>query len=82
MGCTGRGIPKTNPVRMFHRPEKTRVLERDMEFCTARAIISGKRVPRSPRDPEISAMGEPLRVAKLLAWKRWMSLSAMMSRQL
>ena len=70
MGCTGSGIPKMAPVRMFHSPEKTRVLERDIEFWTARAIISGRSVPRSPRAPEISANGDLLRVAQLLALKR------------
>lgn len=41
-----------------------------MEFWTARAIISGRSVPRSPRAPEISANGFLLRVAQLLALKR------------
>lgn len=65
------------PVRMFHSPEKTRVLERDMEFWTARAIIRGRRVPRSPRAPEISAKGYLLRVSQLLALKRRMSTGPM-----
>lgn len=77
MGCTGSGIPKMAPVRMFHSPEKTRVLERDMEFWTARAIINGRSVPRSPRAPEISANGDLLRVAQLLALKRPMSTRPM-----
>lgn len=67
------------PVRIFHSPEKTRVLERDMEFWTARAIISGRRVPRSPRAPDISANGDLLRVSQLLALKRRKSTLAMAS---
>lgn len=39
------------------RPEKTSVLGREMEPWRARAIISGRRVPRSPRAPEISERG-------------------------
>jgi hypothetical protein len=66
MGCTGSGIPKTTPVSMFHRPENTRVVDREIELLTARAIISGSRVPRSPREPEISATGELRKVLTLL----------------
>lgn len=69
MGCTGRGIPKNTPVSIFHRPEKTRVVERDIELLTANAIISGRRVPRSPREPEISVRGEFRNVLTLLAWR-------------
>jgi hypothetical protein len=67
IGCTGSGIPKTTPVRIFHRPEKTKVVESDIELLTARAIMSGSRVPRSPKDPEISDKGELRKVATLLA---------------
>lgn len=55
MGWTGRGTPKTTPVRMLAKPVKTRVEGRLMDDCRARAIMSGRRVPRSPRAPDISA---------------------------
>jgi hypothetical protein len=53
---------------MFHRPENTRVVESDIELLTARAIMSGRRVPRSPREPEISAKGDLRKVETLLMW--------------
>jgi hypothetical protein len=70
MGCTGNGMPKATPVKMFHNPEKTKVVESDIELLTARVIMSGSRVPRSPNDPEISDIGELRKVATLLAWRR------------
>lgn len=54
-------------MRIFHIPENTSVAEREIELLTARAIMSGKRVPKSPRQPDISERGEDLRVATLLA---------------
>jgi hypothetical protein len=67
MGWTGNGMPKATPVRMFQSPENTKVVESDIELLTARAIIKGRRVPRSPNDPEISDKGELRKVATLLA---------------
>jgi hypothetical protein len=67
MGCTGNGIPNTTPVIRFHSPEKTRVVEREIESWIASAIINGRRVPKSPRDPEISARGDLRNVARLFA---------------
>ena len=67
IGWTGRGIPKATPVKIFHKPEKINVVDNDIELLTARAIISGSRVPRSPSDPEISDKGELRKVATLLA---------------
>ena len=61
-------LPKVTPVRMFHRPENTRVVESDIELLTASAIISGRSVPRSPREPEISAKGDLRKVEILLMW--------------
>ena len=55
IGCTGSGMPKNTPVRMFHNPEMTSVLDRLMELLTASAIMRGSRVPRSPKAPETSA---------------------------
>ena len=67
IGCTVSGTPKAIPVRMFHRPENTSVEDNVMEPLTARAIIIGRRVPRSPRDPEISESGDLRKLATLLA---------------
>jgi hypothetical protein len=58
-------------------PEKTKVVEREIEFWRASAIINGKRVPRSPRDPEISAKDDLRSVDTLLAWMRRKSDTAM-----
>ncbi len=55
---------------MFHSPEKTRVVESDIESWRASAIIKGRRVPRSPRDPEISAQGDLRNVDTLFDWMR------------
>jgi hypothetical protein len=52
---------------MFQVPEKTSVVDSDIELLTARAIISGRRVPRSPSAPEISERGALRKVATLLA---------------
>jgi hypothetical protein len=60
-------MPKATPVRIFQSPEDTKVVESDIELFTARAIMSGRRVPRSPSDPEISDKGEFRKVAILLA---------------
>lgn len=67
MGWTGRGMPNAIPVIIFHRPEKTSVVDSEMELLIAKAIISGRRVPRSPSDPEISDSGERRKVATLFA---------------
>jgi hypothetical protein len=60
-------MPKATPVNIFQSPENTRVVDSDMELLTARAIISGRSVPRSPSDPEISDKGELRSTATLLA---------------
>lgn len=67
MGCTGSGMPKATPVKMFQSPEKTSVVESDIELLIAKAIMSGRSVPKSPNDPEISDKGELRRTAILLA---------------
>jgi hypothetical protein len=59
-------LPKVTPVTMFHKPENTRVVDSDMELFTASAIMSGRSVPRSPREPDISAKGDLRRVETLL----------------
>ena len=57
MGCTGRGMPKTRPVSMLARPLKTRVLDREMLRVWVRAMRMGRRVPMSPKEPDISVRG-------------------------
>lgn len=52
---------------MFHRPENTKVDESDIDLFIARVIIIGSRVPRSPKDPEISERGDLRKVETLLA---------------
>jgi hypothetical protein len=58
IGWTGKGIPNATPVNMFQRPENTSVVDREIELLTAKAIMRGRRVPRSPRDPDISDRGD------------------------
>lgn len=65
IGCTGNGMPNTTPVMILKKPEKTSVLDNDIELLTAKAIISGSKVPKSPREPDISAKGERRRVETL-----------------
>ena len=55
-------------MKIFARPENTRVEEREMLWLRVRAISMGKSVPRSPREPEISEMGERMRVERLCWW--------------
>lgn len=57
-------------MRILARPEKTRVEEREMEEERVRAIVRGRRVPRSPKEPEISEKGEERRVVRLW-WRVW-----------
>jgi hypothetical protein len=61
-------LPKATPVNMFHKPENTSVVESDIESLTARAIMSGRSVPRSPREPDISDRGNFRKVETLLVW--------------
>ena len=53
---------------MFHKPENTKVVDNDIELLTARAIMSGSSVPRSPREPDISDRGDLRNVETLFAW--------------
>lgn len=62
-------MPKQTPVKMFQRPENTSVVDSEMDLLTAKAIISGNNVPRSPREPEISARGLFRSVVTLLMWR-------------
>lgn len=54
IGWTGSGMPKKSPVRMLHTPEKISVLDNETVLLTARAMAIGRKVPKSPREPEIS----------------------------
>ncbi len=45
-----------------------RVEGREMLLLRVRAIRMGRRVPRSPREPEISERGERRRVERLWWW--------------
>jgi hypothetical protein len=70
IGWTGSGIPNTTPVTTLNRPEKTSVVEREIDPFAARVIISGSNVPRSPSAPETSANGELRIVSTLFREKR------------
>jgi hypothetical protein len=70
MGCTGKGMPNTTPVMILNRPENTRVAGRSIDPCSARAIMSGSSVPRSPRAPDISAAGLARSVRMLCRLRR------------
>jgi len=73
MGWTGSGMPKPMPVRILAAPVNRRVEGREIEFWIVRAVIKGRRVPRSPREPESSARGWVRRVRRLwrVVWRRW-----------
>lgn len=58
------------PVIILNSPENSRVDGRLIEPCRARAIMSGSRVPRSPRAPEISAAGDSLSMRRLYRLRR------------
>ena len=57
IGCTGKGMPKARPVSMLAKPLKTSVLEREMAPIWVRAMRMGRRVPMSPKEPDISVRG-------------------------
>lgn len=65
MGWMGRGIPKRKPVRVLKVPETTRVAGREMVPWRESARVRGRKVPRSPRAPEISERGEVKRTWRL-----------------
>ena len=71
-------MPNTTPVNMFQSPENIRVVESEIELLTASAIMSGRSVPRSPKEPEISERGDLRKVATLLAWRRRMCVNAIL----
>lgn len=65
IGCTGKGMPKATPVSIFAVPVPSKVAGREMDLVITRAVISGRRVPRSPKDPDSSAIGSDLNVSTL-----------------
>ena len=62
IGCTGNGIPNSRPVRIFESPVKISVDGRCIEWPIVMAMSNGSSVPKSPSEPEISAMGRVLSV--------------------
>lgn len=68
MGWTGNGMPKAMPVSMLAAPVKSNVAGREMELEMTRAVMRGKRVPRSPSEPESSARGAATKVSTLCLW--------------
>lgn len=51
-------------------PVRMRVVEREMAWLVVRAMRSGRNVPRSPREPDISESGCWRKVVRLCAWLR------------
>lgn len=59
------GMPKKAPLSILARPEKRRVDVNEIAPDAVRAVIMGRRVPKSPKDPAISPKGFRLRVSQL-----------------
>ena len=59
---TAIGTPKYIPVAILNIPVNIRVELKSIDFALAKAVISGRRVPRSPRLPDISPNGLALKV--------------------
>lgn len=60
-------MPKKSPVKILAMPEKTRVLDKEMVPFMDSAMAMGRKVPRSPSEPDISAMGCDLRMCRFRA---------------
>jgi len=54
MGCTAMGMEKAIPVRMLNRPAKNRAEVKSNPLVMLIPISSGRNVPKSPSEPEIS----------------------------
>lgn len=59
IGWTARGIPKVSPVRIEKSPNHIRAPEAEAEPAETIPTIRGKKVPRSPREPETSFKASP-----------------------
>lgn len=59
-------MPNIAPVRIFARPENTRVVGRDIDLVNVKAIIKGRSVPRSPKDPIRRVMNQAMSRMRLL----------------
>jgi hypothetical protein len=68
IGCTGSGIPNATPVSTLAAPVKRSVAGNEIDLVMTRAVMSGRSVPRSPRDPESSASGADAKVSTLCLW--------------
>lgn len=55
MGWIAIGIRNINPVMIVNTPAKNRLVEKSSPFPTLIATSNGRNVPRSPREPAISA---------------------------
>jgi hypothetical protein len=56
IGCTAIGMEKTNPVMMLNKPAKNSAEAKSNPFVMLIPTRSGRNVPRSPSDPEISCL--------------------------
>jgi len=73
------GTPKNIPLRRLKSPVNKRVELKSIEFAVARAVMIGRRVPRSPRLPDISPHGFFLNILRLYdvdlvmraLWRGW-----------
>ena len=59
------GTPKNMPLRILKTPVNMRVELKSIEFAVASAVMIGRRVPRSPRLPDISPHGLILSIWRL-----------------
>lgn len=65
IGCTGKGIPNATPVKTFAAPVKSKVDGSDIDPVKTSAVMRGRRVPKSPREPDNSERGEDLSTSPL-----------------
>ena len=74
---TAIGTPKSMPLKILKTPVNMRLELKSIEFAVARAVMIGRRVPRSPRLPDISPHGFLLSTWRLydmdlaMPWRDW-----------
>ena len=56
IGCTGMGIVKMSPVNRLKAPAQKSIAEKESPVINANPRIMGRKVPRSPREPESSCL--------------------------